>query len=210
MPTAALSAAKANILRAEYFLDLHEGTQVGPGTPNLKRRELPRGAVVFAIGALDAYLSEVAAEVMIAQFQNGQATGDSMKVLATVQREFPSMALRLAVAGPDVDRAEVLRSAIVAHFHEDVSNHGAKAVASTVQRMGASSNALWSAVQAAGQEDPQQGLDEWTGKRHRIVHQGEAVPINRDPARECVGLVSAICSAVDSQAEAAKASLGDE
>jgi len=60
--TDAHDALTTNLTRARYFIDLHEGTQTGPGTPDRKRRELPRGAVVFAVGALDAYLSEVSAE----------------------------------------------------------------------------------------------------------------------------------------------------
>jgi len=54
--TAAQDALTTNLTRARYFIDLHEGMQTGPGTPDKKRRELPRGAVVFAVGALDAYL----------------------------------------------------------------------------------------------------------------------------------------------------------
>ncbi|HEV7888195.1 MAG TPA: hypothetical protein VGO92_11605 [Acidimicrobiales bacterium] len=84
MGTTAFITATRNLERATYFLDIHEGTQEGPGTPNIKRRELPRGAVVFAIGALDAYLSEVAAEVMVAQVEHGHATGDSRKILETI------------------------------------------------------------------------------------------------------------------------------
>lgn len=104
---------------------------------------------MFAIGALDAYLSEVAAEVMVAQFEKGKGTGDSRKVLEAISRATPTLALELAVAEPDVDRTEVLRRAIVDHFYDNVSNHGAKAVSTTVQRMGRSSNALWDAVEAA-------------------------------------------------------------
>lgn len=204
MATLALAAAKRNLERATYFLDIHEGTQEGPGTPNNKRRELPRGSVVFAIGALDAYLSEVAAEVMVAQFENGQATGDTRKVLEAIQRAVPTLAVELAVASPDVDRLAVLRSAIVGHFYDQVSNHGAKAVSSTVQRMGRSSNALWDGVEAAGEATAQQRLDEWTEKRHAIVHRGERPTINREPARTCVKLVEVICTEVDKIAVDAK------
>jgi len=198
-------AAKRNLERATYFLDIHEGTQEGPGTPNNKRRELPRGAVVFAVGALDAYLSEVAAEIMVAQFERGQATGDSRKILETIQRTTPTLAIELAVARPEVDRPTILRDAIVGYFYDQVSNHGAKAVSSTVQRMGKSSNTVWEAVEAAGEAEPQRRLDEWTDKRHAIVHRGERPPVNRNPARTCVKLVEAVCVEVDKVAVEAKA-----
>lgn len=202
--TTALVAAKRNLERATFFLDIHQGTQQGPGTPDNKRRELPRGAVVFAIGALDAYLSEVAAEVMVAQFERGQATGDSRKILEAIQRTSPTLAIELAVAEPQVDRAAMLRRAIVDHFYDQVSNHGAKAVSTTVQRMGKSSNAVWAAVEAAGEAQPQQRLDDWTDKRHAIVHRGQRPTVNREPARTCVKLVEIICSEIDKIASEAK------
>jgi hypothetical protein len=205
VPTSALTAAKRNLERATYFLDIHEGTQAGPGTPNNKRRELPRGAVVFAIGALDAYLSEVAAEVMVAQFEHGQAAGDARKTLEAIQRAVPTLAIQLAVAGPEVNRVEVLRGAIVDHFYDQVSNHGSKAVSATIQRMGRSPNEVWEAVKAAGEGEAQKRLDDWTDKRHAIVHRGQRPQINRNPARACVRLVEAICVAVDSAAIEAKA-----
>lgn len=202
--TTALTAARRNLERATFFLDIHQGTQQGPGTPDNKRRELPRGAVVFAIGALDAYLSEVAAEVMVAQFEHGHATGDSRKILEAIQRTTPTLAIELAVAQPQVDRVAVLRRAIVDHFYDQVSNHGAKAVSATVQRMGKSSNAVWQAVEAAGEANPQQRLDEWTDKRHAIVHRGQRPTVNREPARTCVKLVETVCLEVDKVATEAK------
>jgi hypothetical protein len=202
--TTALTAAKRNLERASFFLDIHQGTQQGPGTPDNKRRELPRGALVFAIGALDAYLSEVAAEVMVAQFERGQATGDGRKVLEAIQRATPTLAIELAVAKPEVDRAAALRRAIVEHFYDQVSNHGAKAVSATVQRMGKSSSAVWDAVEAAGEASPQQRLDEWTDKRHAIIHRGQRPTVNREPARTCVKLVQTVSLEVDKVASEAK------
>lgn len=204
MATIALKAAKRNIVRATYFLEIHEGTQDGPGTPSKQRRELPRGAVVFALGACDAYLSEVAAEVMVAQFERGRGVGKSGDVLKKVQQAVPTLAIRLAVADPDVDRSALLREAIVNHFYNEVSNHGAKAVSSTVDRMGESSNAVWSAVETADGPDPQQRLNKWTTDRHAIVHRGQSPQINREPARECVKLVEVICTQVDKVAVVAK------
>ena len=159
---------------------------------------------MFAIGALDAYLSEVAAEVMVAQFQRGQATGDSRKILEAIQRTTPTLAIELAVAEPQVDRAAVLQKAIVDHFYDQVSNHGAKAVSTTVQRMGKSSKAVWDAVEGAGEESPQERLEEWTVKRHAIVHRGQRPSVNREPARMCVKLVEVVCLEVDRAASEAK------
>jgi hypothetical protein len=61
-----------DIRRASYFLDIHPSVHAGTrGAPKLALRELPRGAVVFPLGSLDSYLSDVSAEVMIYQCQAG-------------------------------------------------------------------------------------------------------------------------------------------
>jgi len=195
--SSAHAALTKNLRRANYFLDLHEGTQEGPGTPDLKRRELPRGAVVFAVGALDAYLSEVSAEVMLAQFARAALPGGAKDVLRDVLRQSPTLALEAALAGEDIDRHAIVRDAITNHFYNEVSNHGSKAVAAAIQRMGGSTQALWQRVQGLGEGTPAADLDEWTDKRHAIVHQGQAPVINRDPARRCVTLIVRVGLAID-------------
>lgn len=54
--TDSLPALERNIQRARYFLLSHEDatTEAGRGSPPARFRELPRAAVVFAVGALDA------------------------------------------------------------------------------------------------------------------------------------------------------------
>ena len=134
----------------------------------------------------------------------GKRLATAVKILEAIQRTAPALAIQLAVAKPDVDRLAILQDAILTHFHDQVSNHGAKAVATTVQRMGGSPKELWEAVEAAGHVEPQKNLDEWTRKRHSIVHRGERPTINRDPARTCVELVTGVCLEVDKAAVLAK------
>ena len=62
MASKAKKAFDRNIERAGFFLDIHKDATPGPGKPKLPLHELPRAAVVFAVGALDAYLSGVGAE----------------------------------------------------------------------------------------------------------------------------------------------------
>jgi len=107
--------------------------------------------------------------------------------------------MELALAGPGVDRIELVRVALTDFFHNNVSNHGAKAVAMVVDRADGSINAVWEATAAAGHANPASTLDTWTDKRHRIVHRGEGVVINRNPARGCVALVKTIGAAVDAE-----------
>ena len=67
--TSAHMAFLPNIERARYFVDIHEEVHHGPGAPPLRYRELPRAAVVFAISALDAYISDALAEVVVKQLE---------------------------------------------------------------------------------------------------------------------------------------------
>jgi hypothetical protein len=139
---------------------------------------------------------------MLAQFANAALTGEARDVLRDVLRQTPTLALEAALAGPDIDRRELVRGAITEHFYNEVSNHGAKAVAAAAQRMGGSPNALWARVVQLGEAKPAADLDDWTNKRHAIVHQGQAPVINRDPAHRCVTLVERIGLASDEVAMA--------
>jgi hypothetical protein len=193
-----------NIRRASHFLDIHQQVHAGThGAPVLALRELPRGALVFAVGALDAYLSDASAEVIIDQCERGSVTGDTRGVMRTVSQQLPGLALELAVAPNSADRAERLRSAIVDHFQTAVSGHGPDAVAKALERMGGRPSEVWRGLEQAGFADPARALEDWTDKRHRIVHRGEKVSVPWRQARNCLELLTAVADAVDLVAEAA-------
>jgi hypothetical protein len=199
VPSARKSAHEAltyNLLRASYFLDIHEQLQTGAGAPLNKQRELTRGAVVFAVGALDSYLSEVAAEVILAQFDKGALTGDARSLIAKVAQANPTLALEAAMAAPGVDRLELVRSVITEYFHGR-SNHGAKAVVNVVELMDGSTQRLWDRTKALGEERAAADLDDWTDMRHRIVHRGEAPSVRRPAGRRCVLLVEHLGIAIN-------------
>jgi hypothetical protein len=206
--TEAKSTFDINIRRASHFLDIHQQVHAGThGAPVLALRELPRGAVVFAVGALDAYLSDVSAEVMIHQCEHGLVTGDTRGVMKTVSHQLPGLALELAVASEGVDRVERLRAAIVDHFQTAVSGHGPESVARVLERMSGRASELWRGLEEAGFTDPAKALDQWTDKRHRIVHRGEKVSVPWKQGRECLELLTAVAGAVDLVAERAMTTL---
>ena len=135
--TEARGAFDVNIQRASYFLDIHEEAQSGAGAPSLPYRELPRGAVVFAVGALDAYLSELSAEVMVREFQSTIASSDARETLKRIQSDLPTLALEISVIDNHNARLQRIRDVIVDHFQNRVSMHGAKGVSATAGRIGA-------------------------------------------------------------------------
>jgi hypothetical protein len=195
-----LSASQAfekNLRRASYFLDLHEATTSGRGAPTLPRRELPRGAVVFAVGAFDAFVSEISAEAMIARFEQNIIAGDTRDILSKIQRELPSLALEISLIVDREQRLDHMRAAIVEYFHTQVSNHGSRAVSRAVERMGEKPSVLWDRMKARGHPNAAAKLDEWTRKRHDIIHRGITVTVRRNEARQCIELVENIASILD-------------
>lgn len=195
--TQARQAFDLNVQRASYFLDIHEDAQQGAGAPSLPYRELPRGAVVFAVGALDAYLSEVSAEVMVRDFQDTIASTDSRETLKRIQSDLPTLALEVAVLSTQAERVKRVRDTIVDHFQNRVSMHGAKAVSATAGRVGAKAADVWSALGTRGFHDAQNRLDAWTDTRHQIVHQGKKPTVRRPEARTCIELISEIVKVLD-------------
>jgi hypothetical protein len=193
----AKKAFDANIKRAEYFLDIHEEAHKGRGAPTLVYRELPRGAIVFAVGAVDAYLSELSAEVIVQQLEKGPASGNSKDVLRRVMNDIPTLSIEVALAGSQTARLDRLRDAIAMHFHNNVSNHGAKAVGQTVQRIGDTSATLWSNLASSGHRDAAKEVDKWTEVRHQIVHQGKKPSVGRQAARDFVNLVKELAKELD-------------
>jgi len=158
---------------------------------------------VFAVGALDAYLSDVSAEVMIAQCQKGPLTAEAREAMKQVQRELPGLALEVSLMSEQSDRMDRIKQAIVDHFQTSVSMHGSKGVSTTVQRMGGSPRAIWDGMKEAGWNEPADRLDEWTAKRHDIVHRGITVSVRREKARYCIDLLVEIAARVEGLAQAA-------
>ena len=201
MPTQAKAAFDKNIRRATYFLDIHGAGQEGPGAPKSAYRELPRGAIVFAVGSLDAYLCEASAEVLVRGIESSLAPQQLRNVLERVDRELPSLALELTLLRTLDERKGRLRSQIVDYFQNQTSQHGAKAVAATVTRMGHKPADFWSAMSSRNYPDAASDLDRWTDVRHQIVHQGKSPRVWRPHARSFIELAKALVKRLDEIAD---------
>src|SRR3954451_3553341 len=179
--TAAYFAFAQNVGRARALSRIFDsgslkpktGDQRGRGKPSDEERELLRATVIFSIGALDAYLSDVAAEVLVGQLENARLpTSDARNVLQRVQKEIPTLSLELALTSDADERRQLAQQAITDHLANRVSNHGAAGVASTLGRLGATID--WEAVSLGAKSklrtSPRQSsaavLDRWTERRH--------------------------------------------
>jgi hypothetical protein len=159
------------------------------------------GAVVFAVAAIDAYLSEVQAEVIVSQLKGSGASPDSREILKVVQQEIPTLALEVALLQSEADRLLHISDAIVHHFENNVSNFGVKGVANALRRMGARSTDFWAGLTKSGFDGAPGELDYWTTVRHEIVHQGKRPVVRRPHARDFISLAKGIVAALDVTAE---------
>jgi hypothetical protein len=224
--TKALESFDVNIRRPRALLDMFDAGSLKPeagdrrtvGKPSWQENELLRAAVIVAVGTLDAYLSDVAAEILVAQLQRGwdvrasaEAREQGRLVLRRVIKEIDTLPLELALLSDPADRASAAAEAIRHYLDNQVSNHGAKGVAATLGRIGAEID--WQVLdarvpEAARRSTDKQGaaaaLDAWTKRRHELVHQGKALKIKAGEARAVTDLVEIIARQVDALAIATK------
>jgi hypothetical protein len=189
-------SASTSVERATSWTSIRVST-LGRGGHLDLRFVSSRVAVVFAVGALDAYLSDVSADVMIFQCQQGLVGGDTRAIMRAINQQLPGLALELSVVENHVERMDRIRTAITDHFTTSVSGHGPEAVARAVERMGGKAADLWKSLTEDGFDEPAASLAEWTDNRHRIVHRGEKVSVTWRQGRECLALLHAISARVD-------------
>ena len=164
-----------------------------------------RASVIVTIGALDAYLSDVAAEVLVAQLRGRQSRSDDARgLLRRVLKEVDTLPLELALLSDQDDREALISDVLRDHLSNKVSNHGAKGVAATVERMGARFD--WTDLESkipaslGFSKDPTSAaglLDAWTDRRHALVHRGRALLIMSPRAKALVSFVESLAEEVD-------------
>lgn len=194
-----------NLRRALHLIEVYRRETDGRSGRSIDR-ELLRSSVVLAIGSLDAYLSDVSAEVLVATLARGERAGNHRRVLADTQKSMPHLALELAMAPSSADRKEMFEQAIVEHLQDHQSNHGAKAIDATLKRIGGSASRVWQAMadgSVDGVNTPGEArtlLEDFTDKRHRVIHRGKLPRVNEQAASRCGKLIQELMIAVDSEA----------
>ena len=188
------------------------GDKRGGGQPSGEERELLRAVVVFAIGALDSYLSDVAAETLVAQLEKSAIPSESARaLLRRMMKEVDTLALELALTTDPTQRRAVAREAISDHLSNKVSNHGPKGIAETMSRLGTEANLSkidmtpFAPLQTTERKSAPDVLQYWTDRRHALVHQGVAIKVNMEQSRALIDFVEALADHVESQALASMA-----
>jgi hypothetical protein len=218
--TKALQNFKWNIRRSRALLDMFDAESPKKeknrvGKSSWQGRELLRASIIVTIGALDAYLSDVTAEVLVSQLESGRIVSEPGRAaLKRISKDMDTLALELALVTKQSTRKQVAIEKINHFFDTQVSNHGSKGVAAAVSRMGEIMD--WTALdskipQHAHRSLTKSGgaasvLDEWTTNRHQLVHQGRALKIKSVEARAAADFVELIVGHADAIALKAGAS----
>lgn len=201
MASVAKMAFDQNVLRSRHFLTIHQNAHARVGAPGLPLRELPRAAVVFSVGAFDAYLSAVAGEKIVARLAAAGGNNTIRDVMSKVARDLPGLAIEVALLPAANDRLAYVQNVVVDHFQTGVSAHGSKAVARIVEMLDGSTAKVWQDVSGKGFVNPAKALDDWTVIRHSIVHRGDRPKLRRERATVCIDLIAAIGQATDAEIE---------
>lgn len=179
-----------NLDRSRAFIRVFGESDRDKGAPSNDERELLRGSVVFAIGALDNFMHELILE-LVPQF--GGSRGAMKEPLKKIAREDPALALRVALAASVDDGQREFKDALDSWL-ESQSFHGVEKVVSAVGFVGLKLD------EGGLRQDWRQRFEHYTGMRHRIVHRGERPSVKRDNANECADLVESIGAAVNRDA----------
>jgi HEPN superfamily RiboL-PSP-like protein len=196
MTSTSYKAFKRNISRSGHFISIHKETMEKPGRPPAKMNELSRAAVVFAVGALDAYISEASAEYLVRIMEESGAPKELRDILVRLNKELPALALEVVLMTTAGERKTRVYESVVDHFHNNVSNHGAKAVSRFVERIGRKPTEFWAEMDQYW-EEPAGVLDFYTMVRHEIVHQGQSPQVNRAEAEVFIEMVADLVLTLD-------------
>jgi hypothetical protein len=176
---------KKNVKRSRAFITIFDQNR-SAGRPKNEEAELLRGALVFAIGALDNFLHELILEIVPRFGGNGEAL---RQPLAQIAKDDPGLALRVALA-PAARAKHEFRSALDTWL-ETKSFQGVEKIVGAQRYLGVTMD------ESTLQADWKQRLGKFTDERHAIVHRGSDTVIKRDEANDCVDLIEAIGNAIN-------------
>lgn len=182
-----------NLERSRAFLRIFDVDRTA-GRPSNDEKELLRGAIVFAIGALDALLHELVLEVVPKFGGNRQALGDALRAIA---KDDPGLSLRLALA-PDGSSKEVEFRAALDDWLEKKSFQGVARVANALTYVGVALT-IGDFDQHTGVNTAER-LEHYTELRHQMVHRGAKPSVVRNHAQECVDLIASMAGAINTEA----------
>jgi hypothetical protein len=190
--TSAFEVFQTNLDRSRAFRRIFDKDR-GVGQPSNDEKELLRGSLVFAVGALDAYLSDLILEVVPEHGPKSAHMGDALKAIA---RADPGLSLRVALAASVSDSRDEFRAAL-AEWLASKSFHGPEKV---IQALGyLNCPVAWSDLDNVTGRDAAKELTKITDDRHAIVHEGKKPYVRRNLAEQANALVASLAAHIDAE-----------
>lgn len=190
--TDAFKVFEANLDRSRAFLRIFDKDR-SAGQPTNDEKELLRGSLVFAVGALDAYLSDLIMEIVPKYAPRSSQLTDALKAIA---KSDPGLSLRVALAQSDADRRDEFGAALE-DWLAAKSFHGPAKVATALEYVACP--VTWDDFDAVTEVATAQELTRVTDERHEIVHRGRKPYIRRQLAEEANNLIAAIAGHIDGE-----------
>jgi RiboL-PSP-HEPN len=183
---------ETNLERSRAFLRIFDKER-GPGQPSRDEKELLRGSLVFAVGALDAYLSDLIIEVVPSYGPKSKHLADALRAIA---RNDPGLALRVALAPTKTEGVDEFRGAL----REWLATKSFQGPDRLIEALGYVACPIsWADFDEATNCATATELEKITSDRHGIVHEGKRPYIRRHLAEEANSLVADIVRCIDAE-----------
>lgn len=188
--TESFTVFEKNVNRSRAFIRVFEGTETArkKGRPTSDEVDLLRGALVFSVGALDNFVTELILELVPKFGGSGEAMRQPLTEIAKAE---PSLALRVAMAKAN---AEEEFKAALGNWLETKTFHGVKKVMGALTYIGVDMD------ESTLQSDWKKSLDEYTDWRHAIVHRGDTRTVKLEQAQQCTDLIEEIGKSINRSA----------
>jgi hypothetical protein len=187
LKTDAFKVFETNVNRARAFIRVFDGEATrNQGAPTRDERELLRGALVFAIGALDNLMTEMILELVPKFGGNSEAMRQPLNEIGKAE---PALALRLAMT-TRANAQEEFRTAL-GNWLDTKTFHGVAKVMTGLSYIGVTID------ETPIPADWKKSLEEFTQRRHQIVHRGDKRVVKRDQAQQCADLIESIGQAIN-------------
>lgn len=190
--TEAVVVFEANLDRSRAFLRIFDADRAA-GRPTKDENELLRGAIVFAVGAFDAYLSDLILEVVP---KYGARSTQLATALRAIAKNDPGLSLRVALAPTDSDRRHEFTEAL-GDWLSTKTFHGPDKVDDALGYVACS--VAWEDLDKACGCDAKADLAKITRQRHEIVHEGKRPRTTRSQAEAAANLVAALAKHIDTR-----------
>jgi hypothetical protein len=189
LKTDSFSVFEKNVKRSRAFIRVFEGTETArkQGRPTSDEVDLLRGALVFSVGALDNFVTELILE-LVPKF--GGSSEAMRQPLTEIAKAEPSLALRVAMAATKDNGEQEFKTAL-GNWLETKTFHGVKKVMGALTYIGVAMD------ESTVPTDWKKSLDDYTDWRHAIVHRGDTSTVKLEQAQECTDLIEEIGKSIN-------------